>query len=410
VAGNPERPVPIDSLEFTLERGTRDDAELLAAFDSDGNGSIDDAESVLDSEAKVSRTRDLLVSLGYESPRIVGEIYPYAVNHNTTGAGWATRECESCHESESRLSHAVVLSSSFPHGVVPVGSENVETNLFGTIQIDESGRLMYEPESKLSGFYVLGHNAVRWANVVGFLAVVGVLCGVIAHAVLRWRASRASVPAGTSHATEVYMYTVYERFWHWLQALAIVILLATGIEIHFSAFDVFGFALAVRVHNIVGFIVVANALFAALYHVASGEIRHYLPEPHGFFGQAIDQARYYISGIFRGHAHPFEKTPERKLNPLQQLTYLSILNILLPLQILTGLLIWGAQRWEGIHNSLGGLTVVAPVHALGSWMFAAFLLLHVYLTTTGPTPTANIRAMLHGWERSESRKQVLERS
>jgi thiosulfate reductase cytochrome b subunit len=237
-----------------------------------------------------------------------------------------------------------------------------------------------------------------------------VLLGAATHALLRWRAARRHTQAPAPHTTDVYMYTFYERFWHWLQAVAIIILLVTGVEIHFSAVEIFGFALAVRVHNIVSAIVVANAVFAAFYHLASGEIRQYLPEPAGFFGQGISQAKFYLSGIFLGHPHPFEKRPDRKLNPLQQITYLSILNILLPIQIVTGLLIWGAQRWEIVDSTFGGLTLLAPMHALGAWMFAAFLLLHVYLTTTGPTPTANIGAMLHGWERSESHQEVLEKS
>jgi len=410
VAGDPARPIPIDTVRIALDSGIRSSAEFMAAYDADGDGTIDDEESVVDSEAKLSRTRDLLVSFGFESPRIVGEIQPYAINHNTTGAGWAARECESCHQSESRMSHSVVLSSVFPTGVVPVASEDTDALLLGDALVNEEGRLMYEPATKLSGFYVLGHNSVRWANVLGFLAVLGVLLGVVTHATLRWRAARRRKPVDTSQANEVYMYTVYERFWHWLQALAILILMLTGIEIHFSAFDLFGFALAVSVHNIVGFVVVANALFAAFYHFATGEIQQYLPQPHGFYGQAIDQAKYYLNGIFHGHAHPFEKRPDRKLNPLQQMTYLVILNVLLPIQIVTGVLIWGAQRWVGVHEALGGLTALATVHSLGSWMFAAFLLLHIYLTTTGPTPTANISAMLNGWERIETNNKALEKS
>jgi len=31
-------------------------------------------------------------------------------------------------------------------------------------------------------------------------------------------------------------------------------------------------------------------------------------------------------------------------------------------------------------------------------MFTAFLIMHVYLTTTGPSPTAHIQAMILGWE------------
>jgi thiosulfate reductase cytochrome b subunit len=120
----------------------------------------------------------------------------------------------------------------------------------------------------------------------------------------------------------------------------------------------------------------------------------------GFFGQAIQQARYYLSGIFRGEPHPFEKSPKRKLNPLQQATYLIILNLLLPLQVVTGILIWGMQRWPATSAWLGGLPTVAAVHAFGAWLFAAFLLMHVYLTTTGQTPLSNLRAMALGWERT----------
>jgi thiosulfate reductase cytochrome b subunit len=195
------------------------------------------------------------------------------------------------------------------------------------------------------------------------------------------------------------MHTLYERFWHWLQAVTVVVLLVTGLEVHFSAFNLLGFATAVQVHNVVGFLVVINALFAALYHFASGEIRQYLPQPGGFYKQAVDQSRYYLVGIFRGHKHPHEKQRDNKFNPLQQITYLIILNLLLPVQIVTGLLIWGAQHWDGIDDTIGGLTVIAPIHAFTAWMFAAFLLLHIYLTTIGPTPTARLKSMFAGWER-----------
>jgi len=154
----------------------------------------------------------------------------------------------------------------------------------------------------------------------------------------------------------------------------------------------------VEVHNILAAILVINAALAAFYHLASGEIRQFLPEPHGFFHQAILQAKYYLRGIFRREPHPFEKMPERKMNPLQQITYLAILNILLPLQVITGALMWGAQRWPDIAQSLGGLAFLAPFHTLIAWLFASFVVMHVYLTTTGHTTTENIKAMMMGWE------------
>ena len=122
------------------------------------------------------------------------------------------------------------------------------------------------------------------------------------------------------------------------------------------------------------------------------------------------EARYYLGGIFRGEPHPFARDPAHKLNQLQQVTYLAILNVLLPLQIITGASMWGAQRWPQIAAALGGLTFLAPLHALLAWLFAAFLLMHIYLTTTGHTPLSNIRAMIVGWDEVERLTPDSERS
>ena len=113
-----------------------------------------------------------------------------------------------------------------------------------------------------------------------------------------------------------------------------------------------------------------------------------------------------IRDSFHKEEHPFEKTRDRKLNPLQQVTYVMVLNVLLPAQIITGALMWAAQgsiaqRWPGLTESLGGLPWLGPLHTLVAWSFAAFIILHVYLTTTGPTPTAGIKAMMMGYEEVE---------
>ena len=44
---------------------------------------------------------------------------------------------------------------------------------------------------------------------------------------------------------------------------------------------------------------------------------------------------------------------------------------------------------------------IAPLHALAAWFFATFIVGHVYLTTTGPTPMEGIRAMVTGVEEVE---------
>jgi thiosulfate reductase cytochrome b subunit len=293
----------------------------------------------------------------------------------------------------------MVVAEAIPDGVLPELVEGASAEMFGEVHTDERGRLVYHPSSRDAGLYVLGHDSVLWANTLGLVVVIVVLLAALSHATLRWIAARVSPHASDSNEPDLYLYTLYERIWHWLQAFAVLILLLTGLEIHFSTFKLFGFASAIWLHNIVGFVVVVNSVFAALFHLASGEIRQYLPDPAGFFGRASDQVRFYVIGIFRGEAHPFEKRADRKLNPLQQVVYLAILNVLLPLQMVSGLLMWGAQRWDAIDATLGGLRLLALVHALGAWLFAAFLILHLYLTTTGPTPATNLRAMITGWHR-----------
>ena len=146
---------------------------------------------------------------------------------------------------------------------------------------------------------------------------------------------------------------------------------------------------------------VDNASLALFYNLASGEIRQYLPKPKGFIARSMSQAMFYSQGIFAGNAHPLEKTKHNKLNPLQQITYLGILNVLLPAQVITGVLIWGLQRWPHIASELGGLPVLALVHTLTAWAFAAFIVMHVYLTTTGHSPTAGIKSMIGGWDNVE---------
>ncbi len=353
------------------------------------------------SGGSTEETAQRLAGLGVEDPQIVGEVKPYPIHHGVAAGEWATRDCNTCHGDDSRLSQAVVLADSLPGGVVPTLAPGSDGVLLGSVTVSRAGDVVYKPRTSRAGLYVLGHDSAWWANILGMLAILATLLGVAVHGGVRWWMGRNGDGDAPAQGDPVYMYSTYERIWHWLQALAIVILLVTGLEIHVTALGVIPFSLAVRLHNILGFVVVANAVFAAFFHLASGEIRQYLPRPQGFFGQAIAQGRFYLSGIFRGDPHPFEKSPRKKLNPLQQVTYLGILNVLLPLQMITGILIWGAQRWPTLDGALGGLTFLAPLHALGAWLFAAFLLMHVYLTTTGPTPSANIKAMVVGWEAVE---------
>lgn len=390
IYGDENLPVPLHYLEEVWLDGEGYAADVLAVFDGDGDGSLDDGERVVDTQEKESLIAGKLEAAGLSNSRIAGQVVPYSINHTVTEM--ATKDCQTCHDDDSLIGQDFLLANYAPNGITPNTSA-----LNGDIRITDDGKLYFEPEH--DDLYVLGHNSVSYVDRFGVLAFLGTVFGVTAHSGLRYYTARKRAQHHDPRAHKTYMYTVYERQWHWLQTAVIFGLLFTGLIIHKpEMFGFLSFRYVVQIHNILAAILVINAGLALFYHVASGEIRQYLPQPRGFFYQSMAQASYYLSGIFRGKSYPFAKTPEKKLNPLQQLTYFAILNVLLPAQIITGALIWGAQTYPDLADSLGGLPFLGPLHSLMAWMFASFIVAHVYLTTTGHTPTAHIKAMITGWD------------
>ena len=191
------------------------------------------------------------------------------------------------------------------------------------------------------------------------------------------------------------LYTVHERIWHWLQAGVLIFLILTGLAIHYpDRVGIVGsMAHAIRWHAWLGATLILNAFLGAFYHLTAGKYHHFLPKMDDFTGAAVRQARFYLYGILRGERHPLETDPRRKLNPLQKITYLALLNILLPFQMVTGVLMWGADRWPPLFDRVGGLWLLGPAHTLGTYLFMAFLIGHIYLATTGPTPLSLLRSI-----------------
>ncbi len=196
--------------------------------------------------------------------------------------------------------------------------------------------------------------------------------------------------------TQIYLYTRYERFWHWFQAAMIVVLLITGFEVH-GLFRLLGFDLAVRVHNFVGISWLIAFAFFVFWVFTTGEWRQYVPTTQKMFAVV----RYYAYGIFRGEAHPVPKRKEAKHNPLQRLVYLMLAATLLPVQMFSGFLYWGYNSWADWGLDWLSLEVLALVHMAGAFSILVFLVTHVYMTTTGHTIFAHTRAMITGWEEIE---------
>ncbi len=396
-----KRPVRLVDLEDAYFENDVYAAEILSAFDANSNGSLSKDELVIDASGKEGVIKTRLASLGLGNPRIEGLTQPYSINHNVARGEYAVNDCKTCHDDASRVSQPIKLANYSPNGVLPAFDTANNVNASGEIVKSENGAVYYNPVPGNDKMYIFGSSRVNWIDWLGSLLFVASLLGVVTHGTLRILSSRkqAKVVAQTER---VYMYESYRRFWHWLQTLSIVILLFTGLIIHRpELFGVFSFRGVVTIHNVIAVILVMNALLSVFFHIVTERMQEYIPRPYGFFDDAIVQAKYYISGIFKGEAHPFEKTPTSRMNPIQKVTYFAILIVLLPLQMLTGALMWGVQKFPAVTNWFGGLPFLAPFHSLIAWTFATFIIVHVYMTTTGTTPFEATRAMITGYEEVE---------
>jgi thiosulfate reductase cytochrome b subunit len=211
--------------------------------------------------------------------------------------------------------------------------------------------------------------------------------------------------AGDQGRKEI-LHPLMVRIWHWIHALAIVLLVLTGLELRFP--DLVGwfgsFGSAVNMHNILGFIVLFDyLLWFGFYAVTRGLVKQYVPTPEDFTIGIPTQSTYYFARIFFGDPSPFEPTPEAKFNSLQKTTYFGIMFVLVPLQIVTGLLLWDVERFHSLIEALGGVRVIDAFHIILAYIVTAFLIAHIYLATLGHTFFSHFKAMLVGYEDTEAK-------
>ncbi len=192
----------------------------------------------------------------------------------------------------------------------------------------------------------------------------------------------------------IYIYKRYERFWHWSQALLIMTMMLTGFEVH-GSYSLLGFGRAVEFHTVAAWTLLTLWAFTIFWQFTTGEWRQYLPS----LKNVAAMIHYYTIGIFTNSPHPFRKTVVQKHNPLQRLAYLALLAFISPLIWASGLLYLFYADWAKLGlDAYLSLEWVAVAHTLGAFMITAFFFIHVYLTTTGHTVLAHIKAMITGWE------------
>ena len=186
------------------------------------------------------------------------------------------------------------------------------------------------------------------------------------------------------------------RIWHGAQALLFFGLIATGLCLHYAgaAWAIIPFPIAVRAHNLCGIATALLWLIFVVYNAASGHMRHYLPRDFHIIHSAVIQVRYYLIGMFRGAPPPV--TPGLRNNPAQQLCYAFVMYVLMPLSVGSGVLLLFPILAPEQALGRAGLWPMAILHLSVGYLLTLFLVVHIYLATTGETFFSLIREMITG--------------
>jgi thiosulfate reductase cytochrome b subunit len=388
--------VPFERVSAVFLEGGRYAPAVLEAFDADGDGRLGETELRLDTPKKTELVANRLRALGVVGPTIAGTLDVHPLAHGISTRERALRDCDTCHAKDARLSDGYLLATYLPGGAPPRPSEPGGVDLAGMIAPTPGGGLEVREMAgtALAGLRVRGHSNRGLTNTLGFALFIAVFAGVTLHGLARVVLRRRRGPGHAPPAAfgKTYVFGRYERLWHWTMALSGVVLIATGLDVHGET--------AAAIHNAFAVILMLNGFLALFYHLTTKAIRNFIPHPHGFVERVLEHMSYQARGIFYGESHP-PNAPGHKLNPLQQITYLALLNVLFPLQFLTGALIWAVGQWPQVAVALHGLQIIGPLHNAGSWVFLSFFVLHVYLVTTGRTPSDHLQSMITGYQHLE---------
>jgi thiosulfate reductase cytochrome b subunit len=199
---------------------------------------------------------------------------------------------------------------------------------------------------------------------------------------------------------KLYLYPVFIRLWHLVNAVLCLILIITGISMQFSnpKYPLIRFDISVSWHNIAGILLSIDYLIFIFGNLFTSNGRFYKFKFKGLFDNLLRQFNYYIRGIFSNDKPPFPVTKERKFNPLQQFTYIIVMLVLVPVIIITGF----AMMYPDIFiptTVLGfsALHLTDLFHITMGFMISLFMIIHIYFCTIGITPVSTFKSMINGY-------------
>ena len=199
--------------------------------------------------------------------------------------------------------------------------------------------------------------------------------------------------SSVSRQTSIYVYEAPVRIWHWINALAIVVLCLTGYFIGSpppsmqigEAYEQFVFGYIRFAHFAAG-MVLTVAFFGRIYWAFFGNHHarqlFYVPFWRGSFWKEVwFEIRWYLF---------MAKEPKKYVghNPLAQLAMFFFITLGLPFMIITGFALYAEGAQQGsffadafgwVHGLVWNSQNLHTLHHLGMWWILIFMVVHIYV-------------------------------
>ncbi|WP_428143541.1 cytochrome b/b6 domain-containing protein [Delftia acidovorans] len=190
------------------------------------------------------------------------------------------------------------------------------------------------------------------------------------------------------------IHPLWLRLTHWLNALAVVILVTSGWRIY-NAAPFFDFSFpgsitlggwlggALQWHFAAMWLLVFNGLLYLLLNIASGRwLRKFFPvSVHGVRQDLVAALKGRLS-----HSDP------ARYNHVQKLAYLFVVLDLVVI-VLSGLVLWKSVQFPLLRELLGGYESARRVHFFGMSALVAFVVVHLAMVALVPR---TFLTMIHG--------------
>ena len=202
-------------------------------------------------------------------------------------------------------------------------------------------------------------------------------------------------------ATEekIYLYPVWLRIWHAINALGILALIYTGLNMQFAkpGFELLRFDLAVTIHNFAGVVVSISYLVFFIGNLVTTNKKYYRIKPKGLRKRLFKQLRFYTYGMFKNEDAPYPISEKRKFNPVQKYTYVAVMYLMVPVIIITGIALLFPELIIEEAYKMSGIFLTAILHAVIGFIISIFLIIHLYFATIGKNPISNFKSIVTGW-------------